>query len=246
MSATTEKKTVSFVLLGLFIATALVVGVIATPAPALSKTINLKFAYFMPTKHSLHPVFEAYAKEVEELTQKEIHKALRLKIAWDQIKAEYVSANANGSKPQVREVQRKVQAVEVDIPKKDVKQIKTMAEELLGTRGAFVLDENLNILGRVPVKELAEALQNIPEGVFAIVMDGIADQKLTNMAESKNIKYIIAKSANARLSESIGIAPTATSHFSILALSSISRSVAFPFIVTAPVFVISSSQTFLE
>ena len=93
---------------------------------------------------------------------------------------------------------RRAPTVTVDIPKKDAKQIKTMSEELLGTRGAFVLDENLNILGRVPVKELTEALQNIPEGVFAIIMDGIADQKLATMAETKNVKYIIARSANAR------------------------------------------------
>ncbi len=35
---------------------------------AAEKPIELKFAYWMPTKHTLHRVFEGYAKEVEALT----------------------------------------------------------------------------------------------------------------------------------------------------------------------------------
>jgi TRAP-type C4-dicarboxylate transport system substrate-binding protein len=35
---------------------------------AADKPIALKFAYWMPTKHTLHRVFEGYAKEVEALT----------------------------------------------------------------------------------------------------------------------------------------------------------------------------------
>ena len=38
------------------------------PIAASAKSINLKFAYWMSTKHSLHSVFEKYAKEVKELT----------------------------------------------------------------------------------------------------------------------------------------------------------------------------------
>ena len=37
-------------------------------ASAADKPIALKFAYWMPTKHTLHRVFEGYAKEVEALT----------------------------------------------------------------------------------------------------------------------------------------------------------------------------------
>lgn len=39
-----------------------------TPVAAADKPINLKFAYWMSTKHSLHPVFEKYAEEVKALT----------------------------------------------------------------------------------------------------------------------------------------------------------------------------------
>lgn len=39
-----------------------------TAVTAAEKTINLKFAYWMPTKHTLHRVFEKYADEVKALT----------------------------------------------------------------------------------------------------------------------------------------------------------------------------------
>ena len=153
-------------------------------------------------------------KEVEELTQKEIMKALRLKVTWEQVKGEIKSGEPI-SMPRVEaetEVEEPAVAVSVVRPQRsfeqsrteitkapgELKQMKTMAEELLGTRGAFVLDKNLNVLGRVPVKELEDTLRNMTEGVFAVVMDGIADMNLVKVAEDKDIKYIIAHSSSAR------------------------------------------------
>ena len=154
-------------------------------------------------------------KEVEELTQKEIMKALRLKVTWEQVKGEIKSGEPI-TMPRVEadEVEEPaVAVVSVARPQRsfeqpsrtesikapgELKQMKTMAEELLGTRGAFVLDKNLNVLGRVPVKELEDTLRNMTEGVFAVVMDGIADMNLVKVAEDKDIKYIIAHSSSAR------------------------------------------------
>lgn len=61
------RKLGTLVLLGLFVAAMVVV--VNMPATASAKTINLKFAYWMPTKHTLHRVFVKYAKEVEALTK---------------------------------------------------------------------------------------------------------------------------------------------------------------------------------
>jgi DNA primase len=153
-------------------------------------------------------------KEVEELTQKEIMKALRLKVTWEQVKGEIKSGEPitmprveadEVEEPAVAVVsvarpQRSFEQSRTEITKApgELKQMKTMAEELLGTRGAFVLDKNLNVLGRVPVKELEDTLRNMTEGVFAVVMDGIADMNLVKVAEDKDIKYIIAHSSSAR------------------------------------------------
>ncbi len=131
-------------------------------------------------------------KEVEELTQKEILKALRLKIAWEQIKAELNGEPLPQKQMAVAETSQKFSS------RKDFKQMKQMAEELLGTRGAFVLDENLNILGRVPVKELEDTLNNMSEGIFAVVMDGTVNQRLAKIAEDKDVKYLVAQSSPVR------------------------------------------------
>ncbi len=143
-------------------------------------------------------------KEVEELTLKEINKSLRAKIAWEQAQEEFKSVSQLKEKQQVsrKPQQRKTSntgferrtSVE-DIPKKSLKLIRQMAEELIGTRGAFVLDEALNILGKVPIKELNDTLKNMTDDIFAIVMDGTADNRLAKLANSKNVKYLVATSS---------------------------------------------------
>lgn len=143
-------------------------------------------------------------KEVEELQQKEILKALRLKVPWDQAKSEL--KNGNGSSTMVtsyerpdrfeRPAQAIVESREPEVPK-HIKAMKVMAEEVFGTRGAFILDEQLNILGRVPVKELDSTLQEI-EGVYAVVLDGEITQSIAKIADSNGIKYLVAQSAPAR------------------------------------------------
>ncbi|MBI2040918.1 MAG: DNA primase [DPANN group archaeon] len=158
-------------------------------------------------------------KEVEELTLKEINKSLRAKIAWEQAKSDYKvngsSATANFSAPITKvvdltksvsaepeknggEAEAVVRRVAPVQPARSLTELKSMADELVGTRGAFVLDNGLNIMGRVPVKELEDTLQNISEGVFAVVMDGPAEQRLVKVAEDKDIKYIVASSSVAK------------------------------------------------
>ena len=68
-----------------------------------------------------------------------------------------------------------------------------MSEDLMGSRGAFILDNSLNVLGRVPIKELADTLDNISENVYAVVMDGSVDSDLDDMAKKKRVRYIVAK-----------------------------------------------------
>ncbi len=162
-------------------------------------------------------------KEVEELTLKEINKSLRSRIAWEQAKSDFKNPNGNNyvaSQQQapspITRVVEVVKTVGFGVSAKSnsenaepaetakttsrpaLKELKAMAEELVGTKGAFVLDDGLNILGRVPVKELEDTLQNISEGVFAIVMDGSAEQKMVKVAEDKDVKYIVAPSSSAK------------------------------------------------
>jgi TRAP-type C4-dicarboxylate transport system substrate-binding protein len=64
------KKNVRFAFLVtlVFFSVMVCAAILPQAASAADKPIELKFAYWMPTKHTLHRVFETYAKEVEELT----------------------------------------------------------------------------------------------------------------------------------------------------------------------------------
>ncbi|KHO45505.1 MAG: DNA primase [archaeon GW2011_AR3] len=166
-------------------------------------------------------------KEVEEITKKEIHKALRSRIAVEQIKMELakeqprimqqanqsrdsqdqgfrrgnlrdnrdrrgpmmrqgVSARPAGPPPQYA-AQRKPQKMHPDAKKT----LKEMSEDLIGTRGAYILDEKLNILGKVPFTELSSTLKSLNTGVYAIVFDGSIDKQLVLIAERLNVSFLI-------------------------------------------------------
>jgi DNA primase len=75
-------------------------------------------------------------------------------------------------------------------------QFKKMLEELVGTRGAYLLDEGMNILGKVPVKELAPTLANLT-GVSTVIMDGVITSEVVATAESSRVRQLVAMEAKA-------------------------------------------------
>ena len=66
-----------------------------------------------------------------------------------------------------------------------------MLEDLIGTRGAYVLDDGLNILGKVPISELQSTLNSLNTGVHAVIFDGIIDKDLVAVAEKANVAFLI-------------------------------------------------------
>lgn len=159
-------------------------------------------------------------KEVEELTQKEILKALRAKERWEgatsskPVKREARSSTRTSTRTSARSTSRERTSSRgrsdrssrsdrertprpVRVSQKDKTALKEMSEDLMGSRGAFILDKDLQTLGRVPVKELADTLDNISETIYAIVMDGPVNSELDTLASKKRVKYIVAKTAPA-------------------------------------------------
>ena len=171
-------------------------------------------------------------KEVEEVTKKEIHQALRARVTAEQAKHELpkFEARENGQssyrepsrtgvdrtflnqsqprRPPIRD-QRDMRGDARDMradtrgeqtmrPKRVVKisdleksKFKTMLEDLIGTRGAYILDEKLNILGKVPMTELASTVKSLGTGVYALIFDGIIENELIHVAEDSNIRHLI-------------------------------------------------------
>ncbi|MBU3942196.1 MAG: DNA primase [Nanoarchaeota archaeon] len=153
-------------------------------------------------------------KEVEEITKKEIHKALRGRIAVEQAKLDIKENNGNteSEKPKIQSEQRprfsspkrfeqtrrpeqtrrSEPSKTVKISVEEKKAFKDMLEDLIGTRGAYVLDTKLNILGKVPITELQTTIKSLKSGVHAIVFDGSIDRDLARTAERTAVKYIVA------------------------------------------------------
>ncbi len=156
-------------------------------------------------------------KEVEELAKKEIHKALRSRITAEQAKLELASMNTSESirKPMIarplpphrpqqtpmRPVGAPMAAPMAAPPRpsskpilrdEEKKRLSEMLEGLIGTRGAYVLDEKMNVLGKVPFTELNSTLKSLNTGVYAVVFDGIVEAGLVEVAEKSTIKHIIA------------------------------------------------------
>lgn len=109
------------------------------------------------------------SKEVEELTPKEIMKALRERIQAEQVPRE---------RPTMR--------VPVEVPSR----VAETAAQLKGTLEAVLFDESGGELMHIPVSELAEKLPEV-QGAHTLVFDGVVTQRILDMGEQKGLKYII-------------------------------------------------------
>jgi DNA primase len=158
-------------------------------------------------------------KEVEELSQKEVFKALRSKTAAEQFAAE--KAGRRGARPrrESRSYERKDRRERPrgrsrddrgrsdrrgrsrddrdkkwDKPPalkpKQKEDFRKVLDELVGTRAACIFDEKNGLLGKVPVSELATTLETL-ENPFAVVFDGKVDFKLNSVAKTKGVKFLV-------------------------------------------------------
>ncbi len=174
-------------------------------------------------------------KEVEEITKKEIHKALRSRVAAEQVKMDIQTSKNNGgpkrintvssrlhgrpaprqAKPYTPAPQRQERAprpytapAQKTAPLNADQKSKfgKMLEELIGTRGAYLLDNKLNILGKVPTTEMETSIKSLKEGVHAVVFDGVIEKPIVQIAERSNVKYVIAMDTKIKPSEArVGI-----------------------------------------
>jgi len=172
--------------------------------------------------------FAPDGKEVEEITKKEIHKCLRSKISSEQAKLE-LGIKDNGAlkapspgkpqivsqKPPIRTdisrppmPQQKPQASLPEQSRKsslspdEGKRFKEMIENLVGTRGAYILDDKLTILGKLPISELVTTLKSLDKGVYAVLFDGVIDKELVAVAEKSNVSFLIGMETKVKPGES--------------------------------------------
>jgi DNA primase len=111
-------------------------------------------------------------KEVEELTPLEIMECL-----------------SDAIQPPSIQVKKEIPA---NIGPELAEKVKELKPSLVNTLEAVILDENFNVLIRVPVSELAKQLESEElKGAKYVIFDGIVSQRIVDLSEKKGIAVII-------------------------------------------------------
>ena len=155
-------------------------------------------------------------KEVEELTQKEIHKALRGKVTAEQVKLDISQKLAAGDDSRQRPLMQRKPLPPRPLPPSrpmpprrqeqneltaaEKGKLKSALEDVFGTRGAYLFDSSLNVLGKVPVTELATTIRSVGN-VYAVVMDGTVDRELLKIIDQANVRCVVSMDAPAKGTE---------------------------------------------
>lgn len=140
-------------------------------------------------------------KEVEELAQKEIHKALRSKVPYGSQtkdrrrtrKTETKYEEKNNEENRGYKNNRENNNTERRVPRvseSDKEKFKLILEELIGSKAAVILNNKKEILGKIPIKELSNSLRGLKD-IYAIILDGTIDRDVAYSAERSRIKYLV-------------------------------------------------------
>lgn len=161
-------------------------------------------------------------KEVEELTGKEIAKALKNSVPvqtyLQQLEkkevAEKVEATATALQPLTTQTQVVERPSETNVPEVEstiTYQVpQNVIEELKklgGTLEAVIYDQNWNEVGRVAVKDLVDHIVKLNgTNPHAIIMDGIITQRVVDAASVKGVKIIVGSRVGVISKKPVGIA----------------------------------------
>ncbi|MDI6825923.1 MAG: DNA primase DnaG [Candidatus Aenigmarchaeota archaeon] len=111
-------------------------------------------------------------KEVEELTKKEIFKALRDRTPVKQF---------------VPEIKR-------DLDKKIKKKISSVLDKMIGTRATYIFDESMKLQAKIPLSQFNKENERL-RNARIVVIDGTIDDDIVDVAESQKISFLIANNS---------------------------------------------------
>ncbi|MBO0888297.1 DNA primase, partial [Candidatus Bathyarchaeota archaeon] len=151
-----------------------------------------------------------FGKEVEELTPKEVMRALRERVPVNMAKPierqqferpqfsrperqergygerSYTERAYGGERPFEQPVRAAPQMEKPNLPNP----VFDAAKDLRGTLEAVVFDEEGKELSKMPVSELAEKIPTL-DNARVVLFDGVVTQRLLDTAASKGVKYVI-------------------------------------------------------
>ncbi|MCL4372805.1 DNA primase DnaG [Candidatus Parvarchaeota archaeon] len=120
--------------------------------------------------------------EVEELSKKEINQALRAKVPIEEYDPSLRRESATPKK--------QAQSAPVEVPQEIKEKVTPLVNDIIGTRGAFLVNNKFEILGRIPYKGVEDAILNL-ENIYMLVLDGLVTDEIAKAAEESEITYVI-------------------------------------------------------
>ena len=138
--------------------------------------------------------YVAYApegKSVEDLSQKEIVKALRNKLPIEQILDQKNKKKSPRNARKEPEPAPSAAIVEANERPAVENSFKNYIEELNGTLNAVLLDAEGKVLKEVEVRNLVNALRESNGQVKSVVFDGVITQRILDIAAEKELNYLI-------------------------------------------------------
>ncbi|MFO7791784.1 MAG: DNA primase DnaG [Candidatus Saliniplasma sp.] len=142
--------------------------------------------------------------EVEELTQKQIMKALRAKIPKDQ----YVEMYDIDIPDQKQERRKKSKKKRQDKRKKNKQQkqqqkqkkpqskfdeYREIIQGIKKEKKAVILDQNDETIDEVPIRKLAEELSSLDGKAKTVIFNGIVTQRLVDIAKEVDAELLLAR-----------------------------------------------------
>ncbi|MFH1105918.1 MAG: DNA primase DnaG [Candidatus Aenigmatarchaeota archaeon] len=136
--------------------------------------------------------FAPEGKEVEELAKKEIYKSLEDRVPVKDLHLgapEKKYAQSQERQHAAREIKPRFQEKRIRISRTENQMFMEVLDSLVGTRAACVYDDKLELLGRIPSKELGNSMRAVKP--YAIIFDGRIEQFLVDIAEEVGVKYLV-------------------------------------------------------
>ncbi len=136
-------------------------------------------------------------REVEDLTGKEIAKALK-----NAVPAQTYLQQAQVTEAKKAETAPRLQVVSVPeagvTPRTEIMETFQIPNSVLddiqslrGTLEAYLYDSKWSKIDKVPVKDIVDYLLSTDKQVFAVVMDGIITQRVADAASVKGVKIVV-------------------------------------------------------
>ena len=134
-------------------------------------------------------------KEVEELQKKEIHQALRGKLPpkdWEKkSKGSSRKTKSTRTRKNTRKEAPKKTTRKPRLSEEEQAQYAKLLKEVKGKDAAYLLDKKHNVLGKVSIGDLAQALPSL-DGVHAVIVGGEIPADVAKAIDKTRPKHVVA------------------------------------------------------